>query len=132
MNVDPPECEAARPLDKKICKCLKIKCINFCKEEGFFECLAPDNLELTDSTAPAKKQDTRDQYLEWRIEAIRLAKTRRYKNRLDICRAIKERIDLDDGVSVTAEHICRSIKFSDSDFKKSIENSIRKKLILNK
>ena len=132
MNIDPPECETARPFDQNLCKCLKIKCINLCEKKGFVECLAPDNLELTASTAPAKKQDTRDQYLEWRIEAIRLAKTRRYKNRLDICRAIKERIDLDEGVSVTAEHICRSIKFSDSDFKKSIENSIRKKLILNK
>lgn len=80
-------------------------------------------VETTDINIQSKKKNTRNQYLAWEDEAIRLAKSRRYKSKLDICRAIKRRIDLDEDASFTAEYICCSIKTSASDFKKIIKSS---------
>lgn len=74
-------------------------------------------------TVKWKKKNTQHQYSEWLDEAIRLAKSRRYKNKMDICRAIKNRIAVDEGVSFTAIHICRSIKISAAEFSEIIESS---------
>ncbi len=65
----------------------------------------------------AKKPSTREQYQEWTNKAVCLAKTGRYNNKLDICRAIKKQLDLDGGVSVTPEHIRDSIKISAKELK---------------
>ena len=78
-------------------------------------------------TVKKRKKNIQHQYSEWLEEAIRLAKSRRYKNKMDICRAIKSRIAVDEGVSFTAIHICKSIKISAAEFSEIIEsNQLRK------
>jgi hypothetical protein len=73
--------------------------------------------------AVKRKRYRQEQHREWEQEAVRLAKTRRYRNKLDICRSIKKRIELEDGTAISAEHICRTIKIPPSDFQQIIKNN---------
>jgi hypothetical protein len=87
--------------------------------------LSPDE-QLSYDAEPSttkKKRYSQQQHQEWEQEAIRLAKTRRYKNKLDICRAIRKRLELEDKTTVSAEHICRAIKIPPTDLQTIITNS---------
>lgn len=78
------------------------------------------------TVAPAvvkRKRYRQEQHREWEQEALRLAKTRRYKNKLDICRSIKKRLEIEDGTAVSAEYICRTIKITPDDIQKIIKDS---------
>lgn len=91
--------------------------------EIFLSQSTPLVIGTTDSNVKINKKRTKNQYIAWENEAVRLAKSRRYKSKLEICRAIKRQIDLEEASSFTAEYICCSIKLSASDFKKIIKNS---------
>ena len=78
---------------------------------------------VTATNTNISKKKTKNQRSTWESEAISLAKSRRYKNKMDICWAIKRRIDLEEGRSFTAGYICCSIKISADNLKEIIKNS---------
>ena len=77
---------------------------------------------VTATNTNISKKNTKNQRSTWESEAISLAKSRRYKNKMDICWAIKRRIDLEEGRSFTAGYICCSIKISATSLKEIIRN----------